>query len=261
MALERLVRWLPSSDKAAMVVTALRSAARWALDFALPPRCAGCGTIVGEIHSFCPDCWRQIEFLGDSGCTTCGMPLQATEMSTCAVCLAKPPPIARTRAAVAYDDLSRGLAIRLKYGRKVAIARTMARYMAPLVQPSGDAVLVPVPLHRSRLWQRGFNQSALVAREMAHRLAMASDPFLIRRVKRTAPLKGMSAVQRRKTVSGAFRVPDTQAVKGRNVILIDDVLTTGSTAEACARALKRAGAARIELVSWARVVKPSQLMR
>jgi ComF family protein len=261
MTLERLVRWAPPSDKAAMVVTALRSAARWALDFALPPRCAGCGTIVGEVHSFCADCWRQIEFLGDSGCTTCGIPLQATEMSTCAVCLAKRPPIARTRAAVAYDDLSRGLAIRLKYGRNVAIARTMARYMAPLVQPSGDAVLVPVPLHRSRLWQRGFNQSALVAREMAHRLAMASDPFLIRRVKRTAPLKGMSAVQRRKTVSGAFRVPNAQAVKGRNVILIDDVLTTGSTAEACARVLKRAGAARIELVSWARVVKPSQLMR
>ena len=90
---------------------------------------------------------------------------------------------------------------------------------------------------------------------------MASDPFLIRRVKRTAPLNGMSAVQRRKTVSGAFRVPNAQAVKGRNVILMDDVRTTGSTAEACARVLKRAGAARIELVSWARVVKPSQLMR
>jgi len=244
-----------------MLVTALRTAAHWALDFALPPRCAGCGTIVGEVHSFCPDCWRQIDFLGDSGCSTCGIPLQSTEMTSCAICLAKPPRISRTRAAVAYDDLSRGLAIRLKYGRKVAIARTMARYMAPLVQPSGDAVLVPVPLHRGRLWQRGFNQSALVASEMARRLNLPSDPFLIRRVKRTAPLKGMSAVQRRKTVSGAFKVPDGQSVKGRHVILVDDVLTTGSTAEACARALKRAGAARIELISWARVVKPSQLMR
>jgi ComF family protein len=244
-----------------MVVATLRTAARWALDFALPPRCAGCGTIVGDVHSFCPDCWRQIEFLGDSGCSTCGLPLQATEMTTCAACLAKPQRIARTRAAVAYDELSRSLAIRLKYGRKVAIARTMARYMAPLVASSADPVLVAVPLHRSRLWGRGFNQSALVARELSRRLHIAADPFLIRRVKRTPPLKGMSPLQRRKAVGGAFKVPDRGAVQGRTIILVDDVLTTGSTAEACARALKRAGAARIELISWARVVKPSQLMR
>ena len=244
-----------------MVVSALRTAARWALDFALPPRCAGCGIIVAEVHSFCPDCWRQIEFLGESGCSTCGLPLQATEAASCAVCLAKPPRIARTRAAVAYDDLSRGLAIRLKYGRKVAIARTMARYMAPLVGAPGDALLVPVPLHRTRLWSRGFNQSALIAREMSRRLGIVADPFAIRRIKRTPPLKGMSPQQRRTAVAGAFKVSDRRSVEGRTIILIDDVLTTGSTAESAARTLKRAGAARIELVSWARVVKPSQLMR
>jgi ComF family protein len=163
---------------------------------------------------------------------------------------------------VAYDDLSRSLAIRLKYGRKVAIARTMARYIAPLVSPPGDdRILVPVPLHRVRLWSRGFNQSALVARELSRRLQLDSDPLALRRTRRTPPLKGMSLSQRRKTVAGAFRVDDPDRVKGRTVILVDDVLTTGSTADACARALRRAGAARVELVSWARVVKPSQLMR
>jgi len=162
---------------------------------------------------------------------------------------------------VAYDELSRSLAIRLKYGRKVAVARTMARYMAPLVDEGGNRVLVPVPLHRTRLWRRGFNQSALMARELARRLNIAADPFALERTRRTPPLKGMSSLQRRKTVAGAFRVRDRRAVEGKTVILVDDVLTTGSTAEACARALKRAGARRVELVSWARVVKPSQLMR
>jgi len=239
----------------------LRTCGRSILDFALPPRCAGCGVVVGDVHSFCPDCWSQIDFLGETGCGVCGLPLEATEATACGKCLAKPPRIARTRAAVAYGDLTRGLAIRLKYGRKVAIARTMARYMGPLVAHDADAVLVPVPLHRTRLWMRGFNQSALVARELSRRLQLRSDPLALKRVKRTPALKGMSASQRRNTVSGAFTVRDKASVAGKTVILIDDVLTTGSTAEACARTLQRAGAARVELITWARVVRPSQLMR
>jgi ComF family protein len=245
-----------------MVAPLFRTCANWLLDFALPPRCAGCGEIVAHVHSFCADCWTKVEFLGEGGCTTCGMPLQATEADTCGVCLAKPPRIARTRAAVAYGDLTRSLAIRLKYGRKVAIARTMARYMAPLVGASdGDPILVPVPLHRTRLWQRGFNQSALVARELSRQLKLPAEPMALRRLKRTPPLKGMSSLQRRRTVAGAFKVLDKSVVAGRTVILVDDVLTTGSTAEACARALRRAGAARVELITWARVVRPAQLMR
>jgi ComF family protein len=245
-----------------IVRAALSSLLNRALDFALPPRCGGCGAIVGQVHSFCPDCWRTIHFLGNGGCATCGLPLEATEAETCGACLADPPRIARARAVAAYDDLTRGIAIRLKYGRKVALARTMARYMAPLMESDedhGERVLVPVPLHRTRLWNRGFNQSALVARELSRRCSVQARPFALRRTRRTAPLKGMSMAERRRTVSGAFVVAEPAAVRGKTVVLVDDVFTTGSTADACARALQRAGAARVELVSWARVVRPARV--
>ena len=231
------------------------------LAFALPARCAGCGTIVDEVHSFCADCWKQIEFL-TGGCETCGVPLQATDVERCAACLARPPRIRRMRSAVAYDERSRAVALRLKYGRKVALAKTMARYMAPLIdREAGDSLLVPVPLHRSRLWRRGFNQAALVAAELSRRTGIASDALLLQRIKRTPTLKGLSLLQRRRTVAGAFSVEKAKNLKGIRVVLVDDVLTTGSTANACARALKQAGAARVDFVSWARVVRPQQFVR
>lgn len=243
-----------------MVMAFASAFGRPLLDFALPPRCAGCGTVVAQVHDFCPSCWTSIDFLGSSGCLTCGLPLEATEAGQCAVCLASAPKIARTRAAVAYGDISKHIAIRLKYGRKVALARTMARFMAPLVESrTEEQVLLPVPLHRWRLWNRGFNQSALIAKELSRRVGIPSDSTALVRSRSTPPLKGMSLSQRRRAVGGAFKVASTEAVSGKTVILVDDVLTTGSTADACARALRKAGAKRIELLTWARVIRPSLL--
>jgi ComF family protein len=257
-----LVRWGALRDKLVVRMSLqLRPILTALLDFALPPRCPGCACIVSELHAFCSDCWRQVQFLGNSGCDTCGMPLEGTESGRCGACLAHPPRIARTRAAVAYDDLTRRLAIRLKYGRKIALARTMARYMVPLIEDEvGERLIVPVPLHRGRLWSRGFNQAAIVGSEIARRTGIAQAPMGLRRLKRTPPLRGMSAQQRRRMVQGAFAA-EPRLVQGKGIILIDDVLTTGSTADSCARALKKAGATKVELLCWARVVRPLDIMR
>jgi len=246
---------------ASALTSPVRSLGKLLLDFALPARCAGCADVIDDVGAFCPTCWGQMEWLGNAGCQRCGLPLAGTEVDHCARCLADPPKLDRMRAAVAYDEIPRSIVLRLKYGRKVALARTMARYMVPL---KGDwdhsALIVPVPLHRWRLWGRGFNQSALVARELAQCWGLKTDGQNLRRLKRTRPLKGLNHSQRRKAVAGAFRATGDQ-IKGRTIVLVDDVLTSGSTAEACARALRHAGAGRIELICWARVVRPAQLMR
>lgn len=245
---------------ASAIIKPLRAFGRLLLDFALPPRCAGCGQVTEEVGAFCPPCWSKLEWLGNSGCQRCGLPLGGTEIDTCGRCLAEPPALERIRAAVAYDELPRSIALKLKYGCKVALARTMARYMMPLQNDwPADAIVMPVPLHRWRLWGRGFNQSALIARELARLWGLRADATALRRIKRTQPLKGLNHLQRRKAVSGAFKAAAN--LGGRTIILIDDVLTSGSTAEACARALRRAGAGPVELICWARVVRPSQLMR
>lgn len=236
-----------------------------AIDFALPPRCPGCGTIVDGDHRFCMACWAQIDFLGPPSCFQCAMPLPFAdcEDARCAACLARPPAFDRAFAASAYGDLTRDLALKLKYGTKPATALTMAKMMARHVRADADALLVPVPLHRWRIWRRGYNQSALIASALSHATGVPHAPSAIVRVRSTPPLKAMNHGKRRDTVRGAFAIDDRckPHLQGKTILLVDDIYTTGSTANACAKVLKKAGAGSVELHVWARVVRAAQLER
>ena len=226
---------------------------------ALPPRCAGCGVPVGDDHRFCASCWGSLRFLGPPWCAGCNRPFayDRGDDARCAACLADPPRHAGVRAAVAYGDVARLLALRLKYGGRTALAETMARQMVRVL-PEDAELLVPVPLHRWRIWSRGFNQAALIAHAVARRARVDHDPFALHRVKRTPMLRGLGGKARARAVSGAFRVPDRSRVAGRAVVLVDDVHTSGATADACVRALRAAGARSVTILCWARVLDDTQ---
>jgi ComF family protein len=241
-------------------VALARNTLRPILDFALPPRCPGCGTVTLELHRFCLDCWTRLTFLGDPCCARCALPFDydAGAEVECGRCLAAPPAFDRLRAAVAYGEVSRTVALKLKYGGRPGVAETIARFMERHLDRDRDAILAPVPLHRWRIWRRGYNQSALIASALARRAGREARLGLIERIKPTPPLRGMGPRERRLAVRGAFRIGagHKEALKGRAIVLIDDVYTSGATANACARILKRGGAARVDILCWARVVRP-----
>ncbi|WP_245841882.1 ComF family protein [Sphingomonas lenta] len=234
-----------------MLTTPLKLVGRWAL----PPRCAGCGVLVGEDHRFCTGCWGGLRFLGPPWCAGCNLPFDYDRGpdARCGACLAKPPRHAGVRAAVAYDKVSRQLALRLKYGRRIGLAETMARHMARLV-PAEIDLLVPVPLHRWRLWSRGFNQSVAIGAALGRIAGLPLDRAALARTRATPSLKRRGHGARAKAVRGAFAVPDRARVAGRRIGLVDDVYASGATTDAATRALLRAGASSVTVLCWARVL-------
>jgi ComF family protein len=233
------------------------------LDQLFPPLCLACRAPVGSEGGFCGDCWGALTFLDGPACACCGTPFPVDPGvdSLCAACLARPPAFACARAILVYDEESRSAILALKHADQLELVPGFARWLGRVGRPLLEKadLIVPVPLHRFRLWRRRYNQSAELGRRLARDWNREFDALALVRKRRTLSQGAMpSARARRKNVLSAFKVPDPGRVKGRHVLLVDDVLTTGATAEACARALKRAGAADITVLTLARVVKASE---
>lgn len=209
--------------------------------------------MVNADHRFCTACWEQLDFLTADGCARCSIPLGPADGLTCGPCLGTPPAFDRVIAAVAYGETSRRVALRLKYGRRTGFAKTIAAILASRIQPS-DAIFVPVPLHRWRLWSRGFNQSHAIGTALAKVQGATCRSDILVRTRATPPLRGMNGSERRRTVKSVFGT--TAKLNGQSIFLVDDVFTTGATVDACARALKRAGAGRVTVICWTRVLRP-----
>lgn len=248
-----------------LVLQQSHAAWRGIVDLLTPPKCLDCGTGVTQGAGLCAACWLKLHHISEPVCDALGTPFEYDEGegTLSAEAIANPPNWNRSRAAVAFDDNSKTLVHALKYNDRHEAGLAMARMMlATGHRLLADAdVMVPVPLHRYRLWQRRFNQSAILAREIAQATGKAVVLDGMERGKATRTQVGLDAEARRKNVKGAFSIPVEKlpAISGKRVLLIDDVRTTGATANACATALLKVGAQQVDLLTFALVLEPAHL--
>jgi ComF family protein len=236
-----------------------RAAGMATLDLLLPPRCLACGATVDQAGLLCTGCWSSLNFIAPPLCVCCGLPFayQVAEQSRCLACVASPPPFARARAVLVYDDASRRLILGFKHADRTEAAPAFGSWLA---RAGGELaaeadLIVPVPLHRWRLFQRRYNQAALLAHALGRTVDRRVAPDLLVRRRRTPSQGGLGRLGRQRNVAGVFALRSGREamVAGKRILLIDDVHTTGATLSECARALRRAGAASVDALTLARV--------
>jgi ComF family protein len=235
---------------------------RWLLDTLLPPTCLACDAPVEKEGQFCVACFKSANFISAPLCLCCGVPLPYAEaggqMQKCPACTEVAPAFIRARAALRYDDIAKRMILPLKYADHTEAVKGLAELMRRpgehLLQAAN--LLVPVPLHATRLRARRFNQAALLAIQLARLTGRPLGLDTLIRHRETLPLEGMDLAARRAQLEGAIVVRAEAPVRDKRVLLIDDVMTSGTTANACARALLDAGARRVDVLTAARVADP-----
>ncbi len=238
----------------------LHMATQRTLAFVYPPTCIACSAATDEPHRLCGACWASIRFIEAPFCQRLGHPFAADggQGLVSPAALADPPAFGRARAAAVYDGAARRMIQAFKYNDSLDLSRGLASMTVRAGHEllSETDVLVPIPLHWGRLWRRRFNQAAILAGLIAQTSGVPSDPFLLKRLKATRTQTALTKAQRRDNLRGAFVVPAEARAKvaGRRILLIDDVVTTGATADAAARVLLRAGAVAVDVLSFACVV-------
>lgn len=254
--------WRMETGSTVPLSAALGRVARAGLDLLLPPRCPETGALISGAPGIAPEAWRNLHFLAGPCCACCGLPfdLDLPEGTVCAACEAHPPRYERARAVLAYDDHSRSLLLNLKHGDRTDLAPLLGQWL----RRAGASLLAeadyvaPVPMHRSRLFHRRFNQAALLATAMVRGTGHRPVLDLLERIRATPTQGHLSPLARSRNVRGAFAVRPKyrDGLTGKRVLLVDDVYTTGATVEECARMLHRAGAVSVDVVTVARVLRP-----
>jgi ComF family protein len=237
-------------------------AGRFLLDTLLPPRCLGCGEEVADPAALCAGCWSRLAFLDSPVCSCCGHPFEHEigGGALCGACAAARPPFRRARAALRYEEGCRELILRFKHADRIdaapAFARWMGRAGSELIADCD--LVVPVPLHWTRLLRRRYNQAALLSAGLAAAARKPHVPDLLHRIRPALGRRRLSLKARRERVAHAFAVKVSwrEKLRGRNILLVDDVFTTGATASACAEVLLDAGARAVDVLTLARVVRP-----
>lgn len=233
-----------------------------ALNYVYPARCLTCGSMVDSDFGLCGPCWRDTAFVGGAACDSCGVPLpgvDASGMLQCDDCLSTPRLWVQGRAALVYRDTGRKLVLALKHGDRQEIARPASLWMANVVQKitPDNALIVPVPLNWLRLMKRRYNQSALLAKALSVQMDRAWCPDLLQRNRRTRPLDGLGGQERYEMLQNAIHVHPKRRHQliGRPILLVDDVMTSGATLTAAAKACLDAGSGPVRVVTLARVAK------
>jgi ComF family protein len=231
------------------------------IDLVFPPRCPLCGEGLSAQVGLCGACWGELTIPGDPACALCQRPFGdgMPDGLTCAPCMQQPPKHDGIAAGTLYNEASRRLVLAFKHGGRIALAPMMARLMAAKLEAGSGWIVVPVPLHRWRLWKRGYNQAALLAREIAKLCGATLEVDLLQRRKSTRTLGRLGRKARARALSGAIVANPRhgQKLRGAKVVLVDDVLTSGATSDACVSALKRAGAERVVVACFSRVLDES----